>query len=120
MKEKVARFCKYPHWRTLCANRGPPWGRDRKAATICQGIIIEFLRRFAGARLPQMRHRIEQSVPGCAEGPQLLVGEPPLEPLGQALAIKLGADLMQAGVKGFEAGARTASGETVPAEGNRR
>jgi hypothetical protein len=70
MKEKVARFCKYP---------------------------------LAGARLPQMRHRIKPSVPGCAEGPQLLVGQPPLEPLGHALAIELGAYLMQGGVKGLEA-----------------
>jgi hypothetical protein len=58
---------------------------------------------LAGARLPKMSHRIEPSVPGCAEGPQLVIGQPPLEPLGQARAIELGAYLMQAGVKGLEA-----------------
>ena len=48
-----------------------------------------------------MRHRVKPSVPGGAEGPQLLVGQAPLKPPCQALAVELGGCLVQSGVKGL-------------------
>jgi hypothetical protein len=55
-----------------------------------------------------MSHRVEPSVPGDAEGPQLFVGQAPLKPLCQTLAIRPA----QAGTGSMSAGPSLAGDET--------